>query len=96
MDRHRKRKPKKNVEHYISQEQRRINKAKFNKLGRGRKLGMGLGTLGFAVLFPDTFGNAFSTVTKPFANVFGDLIGGMMPMIIIIIVIMIIIKIIKR
>ncbi len=96
MDRHRKRKPKKNVEHYISPEQRRINKSKFNKLGRGRKLGMGLGTLGFAVLFPDTFGSVFSTVTKPFTGILGDVLGGMVPMIIMIIVIIIIIKIIKR
>ena len=37
---------------------------------------MGLGTLGFAVLFPDTFGNVFETVTSPFTKIFGDLLGG--------------------
>lgn len=66
------------------------------KMGMSRKVGMGIGTLGFATLFPNTFGKVFSSITKPFANIFGKLLGGIMPLIILIIVIIIIIAIIKR
>ena len=88
-NRHKRRKPEK--ENY-----RKAIGGKFSKLGLSRKWGMGLGTLGFAALFPDTFGNVFESVTSPFTKIFGDLLGGLMPIIIIIIFIMILIAFIRK
>tara|TARA_B100000131_G_scaffold305769_1_gene332095 strand:- start:6 stop:287 length:282 start_codon:yes stop_codon:yes gene_type:complete len=90
--RHKRRKPRK--ENFNTE--KRVVKKKVSKLGLNRKWGLGLGTLGLATLFPDTFGKLFETVTSPFTKIFGDLIGGLMPIIIIIIVIMILIAIIRR
>ena len=92
--RHKRRKPRK--ENYNTQKKGIGAIGKFSKLGLSRKWGLGLGTLGFAALFPDTFGNLFQTITSPFTKIFGDLLGGLMPIIIIIIVIMILIAIIRR
>tara|TARA_B100001248_G_C27367456_1_gene449803 strand:- start:166 stop:456 length:291 start_codon:yes stop_codon:yes gene_type:complete len=94
-NRHRNRKPKEKRENYRKKALRKAG-GKFSKLGMSRKWGLGLGTLGFAVLFPDTFGNVFETVSKPFTDIFGDLLGGLMPIIIVIIIIMILIAIIRR